>query len=238
MREIVAMPIDKKPFGHMDAGEIIREYNAALEKRKQIDILADLNCCTRKEMARWLDDQGCDVDVRYLGGRRAMERVFANVGDAGAVADPGEEPVKAEEPEQAAEPEQTSEPAQQEPAPDPAEEPAPQTMIAPDTHTDDQAAKHDAGKPMLSLVPPEIIYAIARVRQYGCEKYHDPDNWRKVSIERYWDAVLRHVLRAWWNPEAVDDESGLLHIEHVACNLAFILEMMREEKENECNADR
>lgn len=129
--------------------------------------------------------------------------------------------MKAEEPERAAE-----------------SEPAPQTMMAPDTQTDDQAAKHDAGKPMLSLVPPEIIYAIARVRQYGCEKYHDPDNWRKVSIERYWDAVLRHVLKAWWSPEAVDDESGLLHIEHVACNLAFILEMMREEKENECNADR
>lgn len=64
MREIVAMPIDKKPFGHMDAGEIIREYNAALEKRKQIDILADLNCCTRKEMADGLMTRA----VKWMAG--------------------------------------------------------------------------------------------------------------------------------------------------------------------------
>ena len=220
---------NRRPFGYMDSGEIIRDYQAAKDRRQQVEILADRNCCSKKQMAQWLTDHGCKVDGRLLAWQKAVDKVLT---DAGAVADPGEEPVEAEQPEQALDA------ADQEPAPEPAEEPAPQTMIAPVTKTDDQAAKHDAGKPMLSLVPPEIIYAIARVRQYGCEKYHDPDNWRKVSIERYWDALLRHVLKAWWSPDAVDDESGLLHIEHVACNLAFILEMMREEKENECNADR
>lgn len=36
----------------------------------------------------------------------------------------------------------------------------------------DQNIKADAGKPRLTLVPPEIITAIARVREYGIEKYH------------------------------------------------------------------
>ena len=33
--------------------------------------------------------------------------------------------------------------------------------------SDLDAAKHDAGKPRLSLVPPQIIFDIAQVREYG-----------------------------------------------------------------------
>lgn len=62
-----------------------------------------------------------------------------------------------------------------------------------------------------------------RVREYGNAKYHDPDNWRTVEPERYHEALLRHVLRAWVNPYAVDPESGLMHLEHAACNIAFLL---------------
>ena len=95
----------------------------------------------------------------------------------------------------------------------------------------DQTAKADTGKPQLSLVPKQIIYSIEKVRKFGCEKYNDPDNWRKVSVERYWDAMLRHVLTAWDDVTAVDEESGLMAIEHCACNLAFILELLAEDKE-------
>lgn len=94
----------------------------------------------------------------------------------------------------------------------------------------DQDAKADAGKPILSLVPPEIIYAVERVRRYGCEKYNDPDNWKRVSKERYFEAMLRHILASWNDMTARDEESGLLHLEHAACNLAFILQLMREHK--------
>lgn len=44
-----------------------------------------------------------------------------------------------------------------------------------------QTAKADAGKPRLTLVPRQIIWAIARIREYGNEKYHDPENWRQVE---------------------------------------------------------
>lgn len=94
----------------------------------------------------------------------------------------------------------------------------------------EQKAKADDGKPILSLVPKQIIYSIEKVRRYGVAKYKDPDNWKKVSAQRYWEAVLRHTLAAWWNFRAKDQESGLMHIEHIACNLAFIIEIIKGEE--------
>lgn len=84
-------------------------------------------------------------------------------------------------------------------------------------------AKADSGKPHPSYVPVEIIEAVMRVREYGNQKYHDPDNWRTVEPERYHEALLRHILKAWKDPYSVDPESGLLHLEHAACNIAFLL---------------
>lgn len=92
-------------------------------------------------------------------------------------------------------------------------------------------AKQDAGKLRISIVPPEIIRAIAKVREYGIEKYGDSENWRTVEISRYWDAMLRHTLTCFGDLGAKDEESGFPHLWHVACNLAFILELMEEEDE-------
>lgn len=94
----------------------------------------------------------------------------------------------------------------------------------------DQSAKTDAGKIRPTLVPPALIEAVAAVREYGCSKYHDPDNWRRVEPQRYWEATLRHALAAWDNYEAIDDESGLPHLAHMACDIAFILQIMKENK--------
>lgn len=93
------------------------------------------------------------------------------------------------------------------------------------TKADEQAVKADAGKLRLTLVPHEVIRAIARVRMYGTEKYGDPENWRRVEVERYRDALLRHTLAYLEDPQGVDEESGLHHWEHMACNIAFIAEM-------------
>lgn len=46
---------------------------------------------------------------------------------------------------------------------------------------DNQIAKADAGKPRLTLVPRKIIWAIARIREYGNRKYKDPENWKQVE---------------------------------------------------------
>lgn len=92
----------------------------------------------------------------------------------------------------------------------------------------DQSAKTDAGKIRPTLVPPALIEAVAAVREYGCSKYHAPDNWRRVEPQRYRDALYRHWLAYLKNPEACDPESGLPHLWHLACNAAFLIEMEGE----------
>ena len=87
-----------------------------------------------------------------------------------------------------------------------------------------QEAKADAGKIRPTLVPVSMIYAIAEIREYGCKKYHDPDNWKRVEPQRYRDAAYRHWL-AYLAGEQLDPESGLPHLWHLATNIAFLVEM-------------
>lgn len=93
-----------------------------------------------------------------------------------------------------------------------------------------QEAKSDAGKPRLSLVPMQIVWDIAEIREYGIKKYKDPDNWKRVEMGRYVDALLRHTLAFVENHDSVDEESGLYHYKHMAFNMAFICEMIKWEE--------
>ena len=90
----------------------------------------------------------------------------------------------------------------------------------------DQSVKADGGKPQLRLVPTSVVSCIARVREYGIKKYGDAENWRKVEAERYVDAAYRHLIAYIKNPDAKDKESGLPHLWHLACNVAFLCELM------------
>lgn len=157
---------------HLQMGEeeILQEYKYATKKFDQVRILAELNCVSKKEMATWLKDHGCEVDGRYF-----------------------------------------REPPQHKPK---AEEPAPA-----------QEAKADAGKERLTLVPMQIIFDIAKVREFGNAKYGSSDNWKRVEPERYREAAFRHFLKYIDDPLGVDEESGLPHRFHLECNLAFLAEM-------------
>lgn len=94
-----------------------------------------------------------------------------------------------------------------------------------------QEAKADAGKPQLTLVPRQILFDIARVREYGTKKYGDPENWRQVDRQRYRDAAFRHFCAYLDDPEGTDAESGLPHLAHLACNIAFLCEMKGADEE-------
>lgn len=94
-----------------------------------------------------------------------------------------------------------------------------------DTEETNQAVKADIGKPQLTLVPRQILFDIAEVRAFGVKKYGDPDNWKKVEIQRYRDAAFRHFMAYLDDPQGNDAESGLLHLAHLACNIAFLCEM-------------
>ena len=87
-----------------------------------------------------------------------------------------------------------------------------------------QQPKADQGKPCPSLVPVSLIEAVTAIRMYGSQKYGDPENWRKVEPQRYRDALYRHWL-AYLKGEKCDQESGLPHLWHLACNAAFLIEM-------------
>jgi hypothetical protein len=90
-----------------------------------------------------------------------------------------------------------------------------------------QEVKADGGKVRPCLVPPSLILAVAKIREYGCQKYNDPENWRLVDAERYRNALYRHWM-AYLDGEQYDAESKMSHLWHIACNVAFLIEM--EEK--------
>ena len=90
--------------------------------------------------------------------------------------------------------------------------------------------KDDEGKLQLSLVPTQIIKDIAEVRMFGNEKYHSPNNWKRVDMSKFVDAMLRHILEFLEDNNSIDNESGLPHYKHIACNMAFICDMMNRGK--------
>ena len=67
------------------------------------------------------------------------------------------------------------------------------------------------------------LRAVAAVLTYGAVKYAR-DSWQTVpdAKRRYEDALDRH-LNAWKSGEQRDEESGMLHLAHAACNALFLL---------------
>jgi hypothetical protein len=84
--------------------------------------------------------------------------------------------------------------------------------------------KHDGGKPRLDLVPPELIEAVGTVMTHGAEKYGEA-SYRNVDPKRYRSALMRHICKWLKNPYGKDEDSGLPHLWHIACNVAFLLEL-------------
>lgn len=84
--------------------------------------------------------------------------------------------------------------------------------------------KFDGGKLRYGLIPPLAQAEMVKVLTFGAEKY-EPDNWKKVpdSKTRYFDALERHVW-AWKMGEQIDPESGIHHLAHAMCCLAFLYE--------------
>jgi len=96
--------------------------------------------------------------------------------------------------------------------------------------TNDQKNKADSGKVQTRLLfygMPNALNHVAGVLSYGAQKYR-PHGWKEVDPERYVDAAFRHDLKDAMG-ELYDDESGLLHLAHRACNSLFLLEMKLKE---------
>lgn len=75
-----------------------------------------------------------------------------------------------------------------------------------------------------SLVYPSLIEHVARVKQYGNDKYGSQENWTTYDKQEYYDACFRHLLAIREDLFKKDDESGLLHLAHMATNIMFLIE--------------
>ena len=84
--------------------------------------------------------------------------------------------------------------------------------------------KHDDGKIRPTLIPASALRYISMVREYGLKKYPKTgkDGWKEVGRERFADALFRHLINYIEDPSALDEESGLPVIAHIACNAAFL----------------
>ena len=87
--------------------------------------------------------------------------------------------------------------------------------------------KHDGGKLRLDLVPAELIEAVGAVLTHGAKKYGE-NSWQKVAPKRYRAALMRHICKWLKNPFGKDSDSGLPHLWHVACNVAFLIVLDKE----------
>jgi hypothetical protein len=91
----------------------------------------------------------------------------------------------------------------------------------------DHFKKDDEGKVKLSLLPIKAKKEIAKVLEFGANKY-GRDNWRNCTDNyRYLDATLRH-LDAFIDGEDLDSESNLNHLAHAAANLMILIELLED----------
>ena len=85
--------------------------------------------------------------------------------------------------------------------------------------------KFDNGKPMMNLLPPEGLNEVAKVLTFGATKY-GPHNWRNgLDYSRLLSATQRHINQ--YNSARCsdqDNESGISHLAHAACNLLMLIE--------------
>lgn len=92
--------------------------------------------------------------------------------------------------------------------------------------------KHDKGKPKLLQVPVEAIQAISEIMDYGSNKY-GANSWQCVEIERYLQAGARHLYATQKDIGAKDEESGIEHLKHALCNLAYAVVLYEMGKADE-----
>lgn len=101
----------------------------------------------------------------------------------------------------------------------------PAGSVAPLPSPSPTGRKDDLGKLRYDLVPLLAEEQMVAVLTFGAKKY-SPDGWRTVpnAKARYHAALRRHVA-AWARGEKLDSESGLPHLAHALCCLAFLTEL-------------
>ena len=83
--------------------------------------------------------------------------------------------------------------------------------------------KHDKSKVRMELLSGPALVGLSHVLTFGAQKYA-VHNWRKgFDWSRLLGAAMRHLI-AFQSGEDIDPESGLPHIDHLACCVMFLSE--------------
>lgn len=97
--------------------------------------------------------------------------------------------------------------------------------VAPTT----EGRKDDGGKARHDLIPPELPEAISAVLTFGASKYGER-NWEKgMNWGRPFAALMRHMW-SWWRGEKADPETGMSHLWHAGCCIAFLIAFEQRQK--------
>lgn len=100
--------------------------------------------------------------------------------------------------------------------------------VLPDA-TPTEGRKDDGGKARHDLIPPELPDAVAQVLAFGAGKYGDR-NWEKgMHWGRPFAALMRHMW-AWWRGEKADPDTGMSHLWHAGCCIAFLIAFEQRQK--------
>ena len=99
--------------------------------------------------------------------------------------------------------------------------------------------KSDKGKPRPSLIYYSFIKELCKVREHGIAKYGNKEDWRETENyqERYLEAIFRHIF-LYAEGEKNEDESGLNHLAHAACDIMFLIEGEKNGRRNERPTER
>lgn len=92
--------------------------------------------------------------------------------------------------------------------------------------------KFDEGKVPFHLLPPEFLFAVAKVLDFGAQKYAER-NWEAgMKWSRCFGALMRHMW-CWWGGKgptsrnfafgSTDDETKMPHLWHAGCCIAFLI---------------
>lgn len=90
--------------------------------------------------------------------------------------------------------------------------------------SENTGVKFDTGKTRHDLLPTDFLVGTSDVLAFGAEKY-GAYNWMGgMKWGRVFGACMRHLWKWWspWEPD-VDEETGLSHLAHAACCIAFLM---------------
>lgn len=83
--------------------------------------------------------------------------------------------------------------------------------------------KYDAGKTPYELLPFWYLEGTAQVLEFGAKKYAAWNWYKGMSWGRVFGALNRHLWKWWWG-ESLDPETGMSHLWHAGCCLAFLMQ--------------